>query len=303
MASMRRRCTGSVVSSASRKTARPSSGRRTHGVDLFGPRVRLACSVDTTIQILPLCSDIRTDSLTGLGTRVLDALVQRLRPAYARRGRPWALPLERRVVIACTSLRTNLTLRELAAVFGISSTQAHRIVTDVVRRLAALLITSRDLDRRYEWIVDGTLVPTRDHRVAAKAKNYRWSCNAQVLIRRKDLRVIAVVAGGPGNRNDPVHYRGSDIERLCRSHRRVLADGGYRGVPELITPVFRGRCMVRDGAWRRHRRRRARVEHAIARLEDWRVLRDHRRRGSRVSESLHAVAVLHNLKLELRNSS
>jgi hypothetical protein len=245
-----------------------------------------------------------TCSLTGLCTQVLDALEQRLRPARVRRGRPWALPLDQRIVIACTSLRTNLTVRELAAVFGISSAQAQRIVTDIVRRLAALVIASpEDLDRRYGWIVDGTLVPTRDHRVAAKAKNYRWSCNAQVLIRRKDLRVISVVAGGPGNRNDPVHYRGSDIERLCRWHRRVLADGGYRGVPELITPRFRGRCIVRDRAWRCHRRRRARVEHAIARLKDWRVLRDHRRRASRVSESLRAVAVLHNLKLELRNTS
>jgi hypothetical protein len=25
---------------------------------------------------------------------------------------------------------------------------------------------------------------------------------------------------------------------LCRDHGRVLADGGYRGVEELVTPVF-----------------------------------------------------------------
>jgi len=81
------------------------------------------------------------------------------------------------------------------------------------------------------WIVDGTLVPTRDHSTAAKSKNYRWSCNAQVLVRGADLRVIAVVAGGPGNRNDTVHYRGSTLQTICQSKRRVLADGGYRGVP------------------------------------------------------------------------
>ena len=133
--------------------------------------------------------------------------------------------------------------------------------------------------------------------------DYRWSCNAQVLIRRTDLQVIAVAGGGPGNRNDPVHYRGTEIERLCQWHGRVLADGGYRGVRELLTPVFRGRRILRDTAWRRHRRRRARVEHAIARLKDWRVLRDHRRRGKRLIESLHAVAVLLNLNIEFRNSS
>jgi len=242
--------------------------------------------------------------LTGLATAALATVVRRLRPSRRRRGRPWALPLERRVVVACTSLPTNLTVRELAAVFGISPAQVHRIVTDVVERMAAMQLAMHvPFDRRYSWVVDGTLVPTRDHRVAAKAKNYRWSCNAQLLIRRTDLRVIAVAGGGPGNRNDPIHYRGTHVERLCQHHGRVLADGGYRAVPELVTPVFRGRRILRDQRWRRHRRRRARVEHAIARLKDWRVLRDHRRRGNHLIESLRAVAVLHNLKLELRNCS
>jgi hypothetical protein len=149
-----------------------------------------------------------------------------------------------------------------------SKSQAHRIVADMTPRLAGLLDQTIDRDRRWSWVVDGTLVPTRDHSTAGKSKNYRWSCNAQILIRRTDLHVIAVVGGGPGNRNDPVHFRGSEIETHCRHHKRVLADGGYRGVPELVTPVFRGSRIVRDRAWRRHRKRRARVEHAIARLKD-----------------------------------
>jgi hypothetical protein len=47
------------------------------------------------------------------------------------------------------------------------------------------------------WVVDGTLVPTRDHARAARSKNDRWSCNAQVLVRRRDLFVIATKASGP----------------------------------------------------------------------------------------------------------
>jgi hypothetical protein len=85
-----------------------------------------------------------------------------------------------------------------------------------VPRLAACVHIERGAknhDRRFAWIVDGTLIPTRDHRCAAKSKNYRWSCNAQVLVRCRDLTVIATVAGGPGNRNDPVHYRGTMIQR------------------------------------------------------------------------------------------
>ena len=204
----------------------------------------------------------------------------------------------------CAALRTNLTLREVGALFGISKSTAHRIIATLTPQLAALAASNPLHDRRESWVVDGTLIPTRDHSHAAKSKNYRWSCNAQILIRRRDLRIVATIAGGPGNRNDPLHYRGSRIEALCREHGRVLADGGYRGIGELATPLFRGNRIVRDRAWRHHRRRRARVEHTIARLKNWRILRDHRRRGCHLADSVNAVAFLHNLRLdELRDSS
>jgi hypothetical protein len=186
--------------------------------------------------------------LTGLAPSQLATVVRRLRVACRSPGRPYALALERRVLIACTSLRTNATVRELAATFEISRSQAHRIVADLTERIARLLCPP--VDRRWSWVVDGTLVPTRDHQHAAKSKNYRWSCNAQILIRRADLCVLAAEARGPGNRNDPVHYRGSQIEQLCRHHGRVLADGGYRGINELVIPRFRGRRILRNAAWR-----------------------------------------------------
>jgi Transposase DDE domain/Helix-turn-helix of DDE superfamily endonuclease len=242
------------------------------------------------------------DGVIGLSSQQLAGLASRLRSTQQpRRGRDWALPLQRRVGLVCAALRTNLTLRELAAVFAISKSQVHRVVADLTPQLAALMTPPRI--NRHTWIVDGTLIPTRDHTVARKSKNYRWSCNAQILVRALDLHVLAVSAGGSGNRNDVVHYRGSPIEALCRAHGRVLADGGYRGIPELRTPAFRGGRVVRDGRWRRHRRRRARVEHAIARLKDWRVLRDHRRRGGHVEATIQAVAFLHNLRLEMRDRS
>lgn len=239
-------------------------------------------------------------SSIGMRDRELATIVERLRPSERTRGRPWSHALQHRVCIVCFALRTNLTFRELAAVFAISRSQAHRIVADLVPRLASLLVV--DLDRRRAWIVDGTLVPTRDHATAAKSKNYRWSCNLQVLARR-DLKVLAISGGGPGNRNDPIHYVGSEIEALCRYHRRVLADGGYRGRRHLVTPRFRDRRIVRDCVWRRHRKRRVRIEHTIARLKGWRVLRDHRRRGRHLLTTARAVAVLHNLRMEFRDNT
>jgi hypothetical protein len=237
--------------------------------------------------------------LAGLSRSQLIELVHRL-PVSAPRGRPHARSLIHRVLLTCVALRSNLTLRELAAVAGIPRSTVHRIVSSLTPRLAATMTTLHD--RRAAWVLDGTLVPTRDHRRAAKSKNYRWSCNAQLLVRRRDLAIVAAFAGGPGNRNDPIHYRGSPIEALCRAHRRVLADGGYRGIEELRTPRFRRGRIVRDRRWRRHRRRRARVEHAIARLKNWRVLRDHRRQGRHLDETFRAVCALHNLQVELRDN-
>jgi hypothetical protein len=118
------------------------------------------------------------------------------------------------------ALRTNLTFRELAVLFRISRSTAHRIVASITTQLApAGLPDARVASKpRDPWIVDGTLIPTRDHHRAGKSKNYRWSCNAQIVVRGKDLRVVATCAGGPGHRNDVVHYRNSPIEALCRRH-------------------------------------------------------------------------------------
>lgn len=241
---------------------------------------------------------------TGLTPLELDTLITRLRSMQPRRcGRPWARSLRDRVLVVCMSLRTSLTMRELGALFEMSKSQVHRILADLTPRLAALMRSPTGLDRRRTWVIDGMLVPTRDHFAAAKSKNYRWSCNAQVPVRANNLHVIAVAAGGPGNRNDTIHYRGSPLESMCRSHPRVLADGGDRGIPELITPRFSNNRIVRDPTWRRHRKRRACVEHALVRLKDWRVLRDHRRRGRHLDVESGTVAVIHNLKVQLRDST
>lgn len=188
-------------------------------------------------------------------------------------------------------------VRRLAAVFDISKSPAHRTVDHLTPRLAGLLDDTVDDDRRRSWTVGGTLSPTRDHAVAEKSKNYRYFTNAQILSRQADLLVIAVHGGGPGNRNDPVRYQGSPVQRRCLAPGRVLADGGYRGVAELHTPVFAGGRIVRDDRWRRHRRRRARAERCIARRKDWQILCDYRRHGRHLPETLRAVAYLHNLRI------
>ena len=93
--------------------------------------------------------------LAALTRRRLGAVIDRL-PPEPRRGRPWSCSLAQRTLIACAALRTNLTIRELAASFAISRSAAHRIVSTMTSRLAALATEDRLKDRRESWVLDGT---------------------------------------------------------------------------------------------------------------------------------------------------
>ncbi|MEW2811010.1 transposase family protein [Streptomyces massasporeus] len=64
---------------------------------------------------------------TGLSPRVFAKLMRQLRGEggdTCRRGQPWSLPLEDRVLLVSAYWRTNLTLRQLAPLFGISKSAA-----------------------------------------------------------------------------------------------------------------------------------------------------------------------------------
>ncbi len=65
--------------------------------------------------------------------------------------------------------RTKLTMRQIAALFGTSKSAADRIIDDLAPKLA--LRPRKRYAPETVLIVDGTLVPTRDHTVAAKSKN------------------------------------------------------------------------------------------------------------------------------------
>ena len=62
---------------------------------------------------------------TGLSPRQFGNLITALRREGAdpvRKGRPWSLPLEDRVLLVAAYWRTNLTLRQLAPLFGVPPT-------------------------------------------------------------------------------------------------------------------------------------------------------------------------------------
>ncbi|MEV8562890.1 transposase [Streptomyces sp. NPDC051917] len=238
---------------------------------------------------------------TGVSPRCFTKLVTALRRQgvdEVRRGRPWSLSLEDRVLLVAAYWRTNLTLRQLAPPFGISKSAANRIIDQLGPLLA--LQPRRRFRKDAVLIVDGTLVPTRDHRVAEQSKNYRYSTNHQVVI-DADTRLVVVVGQPlPGNRNDCKAWELSGAKAAV-GRTTVIGDGGYRGTG-LIIPHRRAKGQAELPAWKEehntsHRRVRARVEHAFARMKGWKILRDCRLKGDGVHYAMLGIARLHNLAL------
>jgi hypothetical protein len=215
-----------------------------------------------------------------------------------RKGRPWSLPLEDRVLLVAAYWRTNLTLRQLAPLFGVSKSAADRIIDNLAPSLA--LQQRKRFRKDTVLIVDGTLIPTRDHQVAEQSKNYRYSTNHQVVIDADTRLVVAVGRPLPGNRNDCKAWEDSGA-RAAVGRTTVIADDGYRGTG-LVIPHRRERGQTDLPDWkedhnRSHRKVRARVEHAFARMKSWKILRDCRLKGGGVHRAVLGVARLHNLTL------
>ncbi|MEV0412389.1 transposase [Streptomyces sp. NPDC050448] len=214
-------------------------------------------------------------------------------------GRPWCLPLADRVLLVAVYYRTNLTMRQLAPLFGISSATVCRVIQRLgpLPALGPATRPAADVDRL--WIVDGTLIPVRDRKVAASSRNYRFSANVQVIIDADTRLVMASARPAPGNKADAHVWRESD-RPAAAAGTTVIADGAYLGTG-LIVPHRRraGRPLLRgqeeDNA--EHQRVRARVEHTFARMKNWKVLRDCRQRGDGLHHAVQAVATMHNLTL------
>ncbi|WP_327692041.1 MULTISPECIES: transposase [unclassified Streptomyces] len=237
---------------------------------------------------------------TGLNPRQFAKLVTVLRRAGAdavRRGRPWSLSLEDRALLVAAYWRTNLTMRQLALLFGVSKSAADRIIDDLGPKLA--LQPRKRFARDAVLIVDGTLVPTRDHTVAEQSKNYRYSTNHQVVIDADTRLVVLVGRPVPGNRNDCKAWEESGAKAAVGA-TTTIADGDYPGTG-LVMP-HRRRKGEELTAWKEehnksHKQVRARVEHVFARMKGWKILRDCRLKGDGVYHAMCGIARLHNLAL------
>ncbi|MDX3488466.1 transposase [Streptomyces sp. ID05-18] len=223
---------------------------------------------------------------TGLSQRSFGKLVTVLRRKSADavgRGRPWS--------------RTNLTMRQLALLFGVSKSAADRIIDHLGPKIA--LRPRRPFDRGTVLIVDGTLVPTRDQTIAERSKNYRYSTNHQVAIDADTRHVVLVGRPVPGNRNDCKAWEESGAKAAVGT-TITIADGGYPGTG-LVMPHRRRKAEElpdwKEDHNKSHKQVRARVERVFARMKNWKILRDCRLKGDGVHHAILGIARLHNLNL------
>lgn len=194
--------------------------------------------------------------------------------------------------------RTNLTMRQLALLFGVSKSTVDRVVDDLGPRLG--LIQRQRFRKGTVLIVDGTLVPTRDHTLAQRSKNYRYSTNHQVVIDADTRRVVVVGRPLPGNRNGCKAWEESGAKAAV-GRAVTIADGGHPGTG-LVIPHCREPGQSDLMPWkgehnRSHKQVRARVEHVFARMKTWKILRDYRLRGDGVHHAMLGIAQLQNFAL------
>ena len=123
----------------------------------------------------------------------------------------------------------------------------------------------------------------------------------QVVIDANTRLGVAVGDTMPGNRNDCRAYRDSGVDQQCQG-AHVMADGGYQGNPEVIMPYRKPADGSELPAWKTglntvHKRIRARVEHALAHMKSWNILRNCRRKRDGVWYATRAVALMRNLAM------
>ncbi|KUL34731.1 IS5/IS1182 family transposase [Streptomyces regalis] len=215
------------------------------------------------------------------------------------RGRPWSLPLAERVLLVAVYYRTNLTMRQLGTLFGISSSTVCRVIQRLGPMLALEPVSRPAEAADRLWIVDGTRVPVRDRRVGASSRNYRFSANVQVIVDADTRLVIAAARPVPGTTADAHAWRRSGLAGHCEGVT-VLGDGAYLNTGLVVPHRKRpGRPLLKgeeeDNA--EHRKVRARVEHVIGRMKNYKILRDCRQRGDGLHHAVQAIARMPNLAL------
>jgi DDE superfamily endonuclease len=249
---------------------------------------------------------VRVEDMTGLDREQLLELTARVHDhvgGWTSRGRPFALGLYGSVAMVVALLRENLTQSFAGAVFGVSQSTVSRR-WDLLRSLiepalAEFVPVPAEVAGRSSVLVDGTLVPTWDWRCRDDLfsdKRGDHGVNLQVAGTWAGHQLVAVGAPIPGARHDAHAWHASGMATLL-ADLDVVGDLGYLGLG-LTTGTRKppGAELSEDRAQANQAlsRYRARMEHIIAHVKNWKIL-SHRYRGplDKLPEAIRAVVALH----------
>lgn len=139
------------------------------------------------------------------------------------------------------------------------------------------------------------MIPVWDRGVAASSHNYRFTANVQVVLDADTRRVVAAATPVPGNVNyaQAWHRRGCDDQTVlpggaCWATGLIVSHRKRTGRPLLA---------IQQEDNTEHRRVRARVGQAFARMKNYKILRDCQRKGDGLHTAVQAVVTMHNLAL------
>lgn len=216
-----------------------------------------------------------------------------------RKGRPWSLPLADRALLVAAYWRTNLTMRQIAPLFGVSKSAADRIIDHLGPMLA--LQPRKRFAKETVLIVDGALVPARDHTTAARSKNCRSSSSHQVVI-DADTRLVIVVGRPHAGIRDGYKASQESGAAVSAGTATAVADGGHPGPGTgLVLPHHRREGEQRPAPKQTrdelHKQAPTRVAHLLARMKTWRILRDCRLNGDGFHHALLGISLMHDLAL------
>ncbi|CAM5334728.1 Transposase Helix-turn-helix domain-containing protein OS=Streptomyces griseomycini OX=66895 GN=FHS37_003498 PE=4 SV=1 [Streptomyces griseomycini] len=134
--------------------------------------------------------------------------------------------------------RTNLTMRQLAPLFGVSPATVCRVIQRLGPLLALEPARAPADAAAWLWIVDGTLVPVRDRKVGASSSDYRFSANVRVVVDAETRLVTAAARPVPGTTADAEAWRNSGLAAHCEG-ATALGDGARTTTGLIVADVSR----------------------------------------------------------------
>ncbi|BCL32166.1 hypothetical protein GCM10017557_70250 [Streptomyces aurantiacus] len=134
--------------------------------------------------------------------------------------------------------------------------------------------------------MDGALVPVRDRKIGVSS----------VIVDAETRLVVAAARPVPGNTADATACRDSGLAAHCEG-ATAIGHGAHIDTGLIVPHRKRPGCPLPKGEEEdnaQHRKVRARVEHTVSRMKNYKILRDCRQRGDGLHHAVQAVARMHN---------